>query len=217
MDKGLAGIWNQGKRIVGIVGFGLGFVLVGVFLGGCWIFNVFQGSFGAKDWEIQKIVVEDKTYLGLEDLRVYAKDRLQNIQQNQEELFQEEGSQEKDSSKDSSEESLKELKEELEELAASEGRSTWSFDAKQKKIYGVAACNQFSANYTWKDADRISIYDVIFTRKLCSPSQSMTFELNLSRNMKGIFFVQKNGDEMVLKGENTQIYLRKNENNPAQE
>lgn len=177
-------------------------------LAGCSFFNLFQGSFDAKEWEIEKIVIGDKTYLALGALREDARTKLNDPDYDFAQNKQADGDlgfEDEDESKES--------RQDLEELAQSDGISTWSFDTKQNKIYGMAACNQFSANYVWKDADRINIYELIFTRKLCSLPKTMIFELRLSQNLNGTYFVQKKGkNAMILKGDNAQIYLKKNEN-----
>ncbi len=192
----------------------ISFVFISLFLAicliGCSFFNLFQGSFDAKDWEIEKIVIKDKTYLALGALR---EDALTKLNDPNYDFGQNKQTDEDLGFEDRDEDEGRESRQDLEELAQSDEISTWSFDIKQNKIYGMAACNQFSANYVWKDADRINVYDPIFTRKLCSLPKTMVFELRLSQNLSGTYFVQKQGKSaMILKGDKIQIYLKKNEN-----
>nr|WP_249205508.1 META domain-containing protein [Helicobacter anatolicus] len=98
---------------------------------------------------------------------------------------------------------------ELQELAQNDDISTWSFDPAQNKIYGVAGCNHYSADYTWRDADNIEIYGVNVTRKLCTPFVVMNFEMRFSRLLKGVFFVEKKGkNAMILRNKDVMIYLK---------
>ncbi len=176
------------------------FLLIFV-LSGCTVFNIFQGSFGQEDWEIEKIVLEDKEMLALRKMRELALQKLQD--ENMQEMS-ESSSQEYDED-ENSQQNLQDLQ----ELAQTKENSTFRFDTKQNKIFGMAGCNNFSADYAWKDADNIEIYEVNITRKLCSPSSLMDFEIAFTRKLKGIFFVEKKGkDLMILKNKEMQIYLK---------
>lgn len=195
-------------------------LLLAINFSGCSFFYLFQGSFDAQDWEIEKIVLNDGTYLGLSGLRQEARAKLEDLDtySNQQDSDQKENTKEDEAEEsqeaDGGEKDHKESIGDLEELSRSQDVSTWSFDAKQNRIYGVAACNQFSADYVWKDADRINIYNPMFTRRLCSLPKTMIFELRLSQNLVGTYFVQKQGkNAMILKSDKMQIYLKKHENN----
>ena len=194
--------------------FGLVVLLVG--LSGCAFFsNIFQGSFDANNWEIQKVVIDGKEYLGVNELRKKAILDLEKAKSA--ELSSDENesdTQRIDNVLDTNDK--KPTIEDLQELAQNTENSTLSFDVTQNKIYGVGTCNQFSANYTWKDADRISVYEVSFTRKLCSPHELMDFEINLSKKFEGIYFVQKiDKNSMILKGKGVEIYLKRYENSDS--
>lgn len=192
-----------------------------VLLAGCSFFNIFQGSFSQDSWEIQKIVIRGKEYLGVGELKTLALQKLQEKSSTQDENIEnnqdngEEDLQDSDSvidevvPQDEKEKKNEETLEDLQELAQAEDISTLTFDTKQNKIFGVAACNNFSADYSWKDADNIEIYEVNITRKLCNPSQIMAFEIHFAGNLKNIFFVEKKGkDSMILKNKDVQIYLK---------
>ena len=200
-------------------------VFVVFLLAGCSVFNIFQGSFAQEKWEIQKIVIKDKEFVALGELKKQALQTLQHqnqeIGENREQTTASEGEEEAAEyykedelsnygldSEETQEEKPDSLQD-LQELAQLEGISTFDFDVKQNKIFGVAGCNNFSADYAWKDADNIEIYDVNITRKLCTPSRVMVFEMRFARNLKNIFFVEKKGkDEMILKSKDVQIYLK---------
>lgn len=197
------------------------FVLVFAFIlgiSGCSFLNLFQGNFQTNDWEIEGIFVRDKVYLSPEWLVLESKNRLydrsEDLQESQEDFSSE--SKESEVSKNSAKKDLHaDLKghidmdaKDFEQLARMNYSSVWSFDPKQKKIFGNTGCNQFSASYSWRDADRIVIYDVTTTRKVCSPSSVMAFELNLVEGISGVFFVEKTSkDFMILKGEHVKVYL----------
>ena len=194
-------------------------------LAGCSVFNIFQGSFSQEKWEIQKIVIKDKEFVALGELKKQAlqtlQDQNQEITDSPEQTTTQEPEQEATEyykedelssygldSEEAQEEKPDSLQD-LQELAQLEGISSFDFDVKQNKIFGVAGCNNFSADYAWKDADNIEIYDVNITRKLCTPSRVMVFEMRFARNLKNIFFVEKKGkDEMILKSKEVQIYLK---------
>ncbi|RDU74101.1 hypothetical protein CQA57_03145 [Helicobacter anseris] len=200
------------------------FGFASLILTGCSILNIFQGSFAQDDWEIEKIVVKNKEYLALGELKELALQKLQQQQKNTMEENQEAQQDENNTSEgnlqdfdtqgsllqQSDEQETKEdTLQDLQELAQIDEVSTLRFDTKQSKIFGVAACNNFSADYSWKDADNIEIYEVNITRKLCSPSQVMGFELRFARNLKNIFFVEKKGKTaMILKNKDVQIFLK---------
>lgn len=190
--------------------------LFAVLFSGCSVLNIFQGSFNGKDWEIEKIVVQGKEY---DALRVMKDKALAVLKTKNEAIKTQEEGEEAQSLVEGGEQDLQSLIEDekqeelslndLQELAQLDEISTLSFDTEQNKIYGNAGCNNFSADYVWKDADNIEIYEVNITRKLCTPSLVMTFELRFARNLKGVFFVEKQDKtSMVLKNKKVQIYLK---------
>ncbi|WP_104697854.1 MULTISPECIES: META domain-containing protein [unclassified Helicobacter] len=192
------------------------YFLATFFLAGCSFFNIFQGSFSQDNWEIQKIVIHGQEYLGVGGLRELALQKLQEEgdSQGMHAESNQDGENTQDfidemTPQDDMEKNSEGTLEDLQELAQTKEVSTLTFNTSQNKIFGVAACNNFSADYSWKDADNIEIYEVNITRKLCSPSQVMTFELRFAGILKNIFFVEKKGkDSMILKNKDVQIYLK---------
>ncbi|CBG40101.1 META domain-containing protein [Helicobacter mustelae] len=180
------------------------FSLIVVFvLSGCGLLDLFKGSFSGNNWEIEKIVIQGKSYDGLRGMKDHAlkllstKDEVKDdAQNNQDPLASMDGNQEMSP-------------EDLQELAQKDNVSSLRFDTKQNRIYGDAGCNNFSADYSWKDADDIEIYEINITRRICNPPSLMDFELLFAQNLKGLFFVEKKGKTaMILRNKDVQIYLK---------
>ncbi|MCE3038354.1 META domain-containing protein [Helicobacter anatolicus] len=198
------------------------FAVFVVIFSGCSLLNIFQGNFDRNEWELEKIVVENKEYKGLRGMKNKALEMLNTKDSENKDLnvldTKEEQQEKKSSLKGEKfdDESFAPYEGqtpigvgELQELAQNDNISTWSFDPTQNKIYGIAGCNHYSADYTWRDADNIEIYGVNVTRKLCTPFVVMNFEIRFSRLLKGVFFVEKKGkNAMILRNQDVMIYLK---------
>lgn len=83
-----------------------------------------------------------------------------------------------------------------------------SFDNKDKRVFGVAACNRFFGTYT-EDGNTIKIDNNLASTKMLCDNESMNFEDNFLRNFSGEFKIQSNGNEsIILDSKKMKIYLK---------
>ncbi|WP_139453756.1 META domain-containing protein [Campylobacter armoricus] len=86
-------------------------------------------------------------------------------------------------------------------------KASISFDNKDKRVFGSAACNRFFGNY--KDqGESIKIEDNLASTKMLCDQESMKFEDNFLRNFNGEFKIVKDEENIVLKNQKMKIYLK---------
>lgn len=86
-------------------------------------------------------------------------------------------------------------------------KATISFDNKDKRVFGVAACNRFFGSYEDK-GNKISIEKNLASTKMLCDKESMAFESNLLRNLTGDFQISSNDEEIVLENKQIKLYLK---------
>ncbi|MBX2078431.1 META domain-containing protein [Campylobacter peloridis] len=86
--------------------------------------------------------------------------------------------------------------------------ATISFDNKDKRVFGVAACNRFFGNY--KDqGNSIQIEDNLASTKMLCDKEAMNFEDNFLRNFNGEFkIINKDEGTISLENKKMKIFLK---------
>ncbi|AJC84351.1 META domain-containing protein [Campylobacter peloridis] len=86
--------------------------------------------------------------------------------------------------------------------------ATISFDNKDKRVFGVAACNRFFGNY--KDqGNSIQIEDNLASTKMLCDKEAMNFEDNFLRNFNGEFkIINKDEGTISLESKKMKIFLK---------
>lgn len=83
-----------------------------------------------------------------------------------------------------------------------------SFDNRDKRVFGNAACNRFFGTYT-EDGNTIKIDNSLASTKMLCDNESMNFEDNFLKNFSGDFQIQNNNNEgIILDNKKIKIYLK---------
>lgn len=200
------------------------YVCVVIFFTGCSFWSIFQGRMQKTDWKIERIVIDGKEYVspqvlksdGLKDISVEDSVENQDNMNNDSEINSQDNSalNDLDSQKDNTAlpnpSNIPDKLDKLtnEELISIDEVSTMIFDSSQHSVHGVGGCNNYSADYTWRDSDHIEFSNILTTRKLCTPNEVMEYEFRLIRNLNGSFKVTESDDLMILDNGKMQIYMK---------
>ncbi|PAF47719.1 hypothetical protein BKH43_08130 [Helicobacter sp. 13S00401-1] len=206
------------KKYIGIIKILSLAMLAPLVLAGCYFFGV-QGSFRANNYQIEKIVIDNETYLSPQELAKEAKLRLadkQNIalQDSKQETTQTQSTNQNLATPKANDNSAQSEFEKLqlraqEESAAASGqtatntkptsdkvlsqiilKATFSLNRAENILHGSTGCNEYTGRYAWQDSGRIVISGIASTRKICFPSEVQSFESNLIQYMDGIYTVK---------------------------
>ncbi|PAF45801.1 META domain-containing protein [Helicobacter sp. 11S02629-2] len=206
------------RKYIGIIKIVSLAMLTPLVLAGCYFFGV-QGSFRANNYQIEKIVIDNETYLSPQELAKEAKLRLadkQNIALQDSTTHQNatQSTQAASANKNAIDNAAQSEFEKLqlraqEENAQASGqvvpatkptsdknlaqiilKATFSLNRAENILHGSTGCNEYTGRYAWQDSGRIVISGIASTRKICFPHEVQDFESNLIQYMDGIYTVK---------------------------
>lgn len=86
-------------------------------------------------------------------------------------------------------------------------KSTLIFSVGENRIFGISACNNYSATFLLK-GKKMNVSSIDWSRRICYPEESMKYEYWFLKNLEGNFVVKRSGKELVLESERAVYYLR---------
>ncbi|WP_291953223.1 META domain-containing protein [Campylobacter sp.] len=92
-------------------------------------------------------------------------------------------------------------------IAPKNTQTSINFDNKDKRVFGIAACNRFFGTYTDKENTIIIDNNLASTKMLCD-NNSMEFENNFLKNFNGEFKISSNDTNIILDNKKMKIYLK---------
>ncbi|AJC87451.1 META domain-containing protein [Campylobacter insulaenigrae] len=82
-----------------------------------------------------------------------------------------------------------------------------SFDDKDKRVFGISACNRFFGTYT-DEENTIKIDSNLASTKMLCDNDTMDFEDNFLKNFNGEFKISSDDTSIILDNKKIKVYLK---------